>query len=273
MFCKAGRARVEQNMRPCSTSWLEEAWIRQGVGRGARATGRGAGAQTIAIGAPRAQRAEVYAAVTGCRALGKLVFEAQHVTHPSTALRSLRVLRPNHAQGSRGIIGPSGCGRARWSDCWWGTYAHGGADQARHQPGTGVFRSTTRTTRPTASIIDNVTGGGGRRHRAIKLACLWLSARFPVPLSGNSPVSMLSGGNEIILLARLFARPSNLLVMDEPTTTLMRKPWNSWRSWSRNIREPAAGRHDRDFLDNVVTSTLCSKGAGRVAEYVGGYSD
>jgi ATP-binding cassette subfamily F protein uup len=86
---------------------------------------------------------------------------------------------------------------------------------------------------------------------------------------------MLSGGERNrLLLARLFARPSNLLIMDEPT--------NDLDSDTLELLEAMVAQyagtlllvsHDRAFLDNVVTSTLVFEGEGRINEYVGGYSD
>jgi ABC transport system ATP-binding/permease protein len=129
-----------------------------------------------------------------------------------------------------------------------------------------------------ASIADNVTGGSGDtvtidgqpRHVSGYLR----DFLFP-PERLHAPVSMLSGGERNrLLLARLFARPSNLLIMDEPTNDLDADTLELLEEMVANY----AGTlllvsHDRAFLDNVVTSTLVFEGAGRVNEYVGGYSD
>jgi ATP-binding cassette subfamily F protein uup len=88
-------------------------------------------------------------------------------------------------------------------------------------------------------------------------------------------VSMLSGGERNrLLLARLFAKPSNLLIMDEPTNDLDAETLELLEELVADY----AGTlllvsHDRAFLDNVVTSTLVFEGAGQINEYVGGYSD
>jgi ATP-binding cassette subfamily F protein uup len=97
---------------------------------------------------------------------------------------------------------------------------------------------------------------------------------FP-PERLHAPVSMLSGGERNrLLLARLFAKPSNLLVMDEPTNDLDAETLDLLEEM---VAEYAGTlllvSHDRAFLDNVVTSTLVFEGDGRVNEYVGGYSD
>ncbi len=131
---------------------------------------------------------------------------------------------------------------------------------------------------PAASIMDNVTGGSGDtvtidgqpRHVSGYLR----DFLFP-PERLHAPVSMLSGGERNrLLLARLFARPSNLLVMDEPTNDLDADTLELLEEMVANY----AGTlllvsHDRAFLDNVVTSTLVFEGGGQVNEYVGGYSD
>ena len=95
------------------------------------------------------------------------------------------------------------------------------------------------------------------------------------PERARTPVSALSGGERNrILLARLFAQPANLLVMDEPTNDLDLETLELLEELL--IEYPGTllvASHDRAFLDNVVTSTLVFEGAGRVQEHVGGYSD
>lgn len=88
-------------------------------------------------------------------------------------------------------------------------------------------------------------------------------------------VSSLSGGERNrLLLAKLFAQPSNLLVMDEPTNDLDVETLELLEEWLAEYPGTLLlVSHDRDFLDNVVTSTLAMEGDGRVGEYVGGYSD
>jgi ATP-binding cassette subfamily F protein uup len=131
---------------------------------------------------------------------------------------------------------------------------------------------------PSKSIMDNVTGGSGEtitidgqpRHVSSYLR----DFLFP-PERLHAPVSMLSGGERNrLLLARLFAKPSNLLVMDEPTNDLDAETLDLLEEM---VAEYAGTlllvSHDRAFLDNVVTSTLVFEGDGCVNEYVGGYSD
>ena len=97
---------------------------------------------------------------------------------------------------------------------------------------------------------------------------------FP-PRRAKSPIRMLSGGERNrLLLARLFARPANVLVLDEPTNDLDIDSLELLE----NLLQDYAGTlllvsHDRAFLDNVVTQTIAAEGGGRWREYVGGYSD
>ena len=129
-----------------------------------------------------------------------------------------------------------------------------------------------------ASIMDNVTGGGGETlmiaGRARHVSGYLRDFLFP-PERLNAPVSMLSGGERNrLLLAKLFARPNNLLVMDEPTNDLDAE---TLELLEEMVSEYAGTlllvSHDREFLDNVVTSTLVFEGQGHIREYVGGYSD
>ena len=97
---------------------------------------------------------------------------------------------------------------------------------------------------------------------------------FP-PRRANSPVRMLSGGERNrLLLARLFARPANVLVLDEPTNDL---DIESLELLEAALQDYAGTlllvSHDRAFLDNIVTSTLAAEGGGVWKEYAGGYSD
>ena len=95
------------------------------------------------------------------------------------------------------------------------------------------------------------------------------------PARARTPVKALSGGERNrLLLARLFAQPSNLLVLDEPTNDLDIDTLELLEEWL--LAYPGTVllvSHDRAFLNNVVTSTLVFEDGGRVAEYVGGYDD
>ena len=121
-----------------------------------------------------------------------------------------------------------------------------------------------------ADGLDYVDVGGRRKH-----VLGYLQDFLFTPERARAPITRLSGGERNrLLLAKLFARPSNLLVMDEPTNDLDVETLELLEE----ILGEYAGTlllvsHDRDFLDDVVTSTLVMEGNGRVGEYVGGYSD
>jgi ATP-binding cassette subfamily F protein uup len=131
---------------------------------------------------------------------------------------------------------------------------------------------------PSASIMDNVTAGSGDMisigGRTRHVSGYLRDFLFP-PERLQAPVSMLSGGERNrLLLAKLFAQPSNLLVMDEPTNDLDAETLDLMEEMVADY----AGTlllvsHDRTFLDNVVTGTLVFEGGGRIGEYVGGYTD
>jgi ATP-binding cassette subfamily F protein uup len=261
----------------------EEVWIRQGVeARRTRNEGRVRALKQLRI--QRAERRErigqVEIRAQDAAPSGKLVFEAVHVTHtfggpPVVADFSARIQRGDRI----GIIGPNGCGKTTLIKLLVGDLEPTSGEIRR---GTNLlpayFDQQREQLDPAASIMDNVTGGSGDtvtidgqpRHVSGYLR----DFLFP-PERLRAPVSMLSGGERNrLLLARLFARPSNLLVMDEPTNDLDADTLELLEEMVANY----AGTlllvsHDRAFLDNVVTSTLVFEGGAQVNEYVGGYSD
>jgi ATP-binding cassette subfamily F protein uup len=213
-------------------------------------------------------------------ASGKLVFEAEHVGQtfggvPIIVDFSARIMRGDRI----GIIGPNGCGKTTLIKLLVGELE---PTQGSIRRGTSLqvayFDQQREQLDPKASIMDNVTGGSGETitidGQARHVSSYLRDFLFP-PERLHAPVSMLSGGERNrLLLARLFAKPSNLLVMDEPTNDLDAETLDLLEEMVANY----AGTlllvsHDRAFLDNVVTSTLVFEGEGRVNEYVGGYSD
>jgi len=261
----------------------EEVWIRQGVeARRTRNEGRVRALKQLRI--ERSERRErigqVEIRVQDAAPSGKLVFEAIHVTQsfgaaPVIADFSARIMRGDRI----GIIGPNGCGKTTLIKLLVGELEPTSGEIRR---GTNLlpayFDQQREQLDAGASIMDNVTGGSGDtvtidgqpRHVSGYLR----DFLFP-PERLKAPVSMLSGGERNrLLLARLFARPSNLLVMDEPTNDLDAETLDLLEEMVANY----AGTlllvsHDRAFLDNVVTSTLVFEGGGQVNEYVGGYRD
>ncbi len=261
----------------------EEAWIRQGVeARRTRNEGR-----VRALKQLRRERSErrerigqVDFKVQDAAPSGKLVFEARHATFawaaaPIVADFSARIMRGDRI----GILGPNGCGKTTLIKLLMGELQPASGTIER---GTSLlpayFDQQREQLDASASIMDNVTGGSGETvtlgGRARHVSSYLRDFLFP-PERLHAPVSMLSGGERNrLLLARLFARPSNLLVMDEPTNDLDAETLDLLEEMVADYNGTLLlVSHDRAFIDNVVTSTLVFEGAGRINEYVGGYSD
>jgi ATP-binding cassette subfamily F protein uup len=261
----------------------EEVWIRKGVqARRTRNEGRVRALEQLRI--QRSERRErigqVEVRVQEAGPSGKLVFEAVDVAMAFGAAPIIKDFSARIMRGDRiGIIGPNGCGKSTLIKLLVGELEPSGGTIRR---GTSLmpayFDQQREQLDPSKSIMDNVTGGSGEtitidgqpRHVSSYLR----DFLFP-PERLHAPVSMLSGGERNrLLLARLFAKPSNLLVMDEPTNDLDAETLDLLEEM---VAEYAGTlllvSHDRAFLDNVVTSTLVFEGGGRVNEYVGGYSD
>ncbi|HWS77215.1 MAG TPA: ATP-binding cassette domain-containing protein, partial [Thermomonas sp.] len=139
------------------------------------------------------------------------------------------------------------------------------------------FDQYRATLREDWNAIENVAEGrefvevGGKQKHIIG----YLQDFLFTPERARAPITRLSGGERNrLLLARLFAQPSNLLVMDEPTNDLDVETLELLEELLADYPGTLLlVSHDRDFLDNVVTSTIVMEGEGRIGEYVGGYSD
>jgi ATP-binding cassette subfamily F protein uup len=260
----------------------EEVWIRKGVeARRTRNEGRVRALEQLRI--ERSERRDrigmVDMRVQEAGQSGKLICEAVDVAKDFGGAPVIEGFSARIMRGDRiGIIGPNGCGKSTLIKLLMGEI----------EPTAGTIRLGTSLSPayfdqqrdqldPTKSIMDNVTGGGdtlvidGRARHASGYLRDFL---FP-PERLHAPVSMLSGGERNrLLLARLFAKPSNLLVMDEPTNDLDAETLDLLEEMVADYGGTLLlVSHDRAFLDNVVTSTLVFEGGGRVNEYVGGYSD
>ena len=188
---------------------------------------------------------------------------------------STRLLRGDRV----GVIGPNGAGKTTLVKILIGQET---PDEGTVALGSNIeiawFDQRRESLDPEASVQDNLLPGGGdmimvgdrQRHIASYLGDFLFE-----PGQFRSPVKSLSGGERNrLLLARLFARPSNLLVLDEPTNDLDIETLDLLE----DVLGSYAGTlilisHDRDFLDRLVTSTIALEGDGSIAEYVGGYSD
>ena len=259
----------------------EEAWIRQGI-KARRTRNEGRVRALEALRAERRQRREVVGrariAVEDAQASGKLVLEAERMSfawngEPVVRELSLRILRGDRIA----LIGPNGAGKTTLLRLLLGDLV---PDSGRVRHGTKLeiayFDQLREQLDGERTVAENVAEGehlevGGQRRHVIG----YLQDFLFSPERARTPVKTLSGGERNrLLLARLFSRPANLLVLDEPTNDL---DIETLELLEERLLEFAGTillvSHDRAFVDNVVTSTLAFEGDGRVFEYVGGYSD
>jgi ATP-binding cassette subfamily F protein uup len=260
----------------------EEAWIRQGIkARRTRNEGR-----VRALKALREQRGQRRDRVGKARMQlqdgnesGQLVFEAKDVSIAFDDKPVISHLSTTIMRGDRvGIVGPNGAGKS--------TLIKLLLDQLKPDSGrirrgarvqTAYFDQQREQLEPEKSVMDNLTGGGQTvtvNGKSRHVSGYLRDFLFP-PERLQSPVSTLSGGERNrLLLARIFAQPANLLVLDEPTNDLDVETLELLEELLMDFDGTLIlVSHDRAFLDNVVTSTLVFEGEGKVGEYVGGYSD
>jgi ATP-binding cassette subfamily F protein uup len=210
---------------------------------------------------------------------GKKVIEAKDVSFGYGGKVLLDNVSTTIFRGDRiGLIGPNGSGKTTLLKTLLGELAPtAGEIRMGSNLQVAYFDQYRATLREDWSALENVSEGrefvevGGRQKHVIG----YLQDFLFTPERARAPITRLSGGERNrLLLAKLFAQPSNLLVMDEPTNDLDVE--------TLELLEELLGEypgtlllvsHDRDFLDNVVTSTLVMEGSGRVGEYIGGYSD
>jgi ATP-binding cassette subfamily F protein uup len=211
---------------------------------------------------------------------GQLVIEARRISKsygetPIVAEFSTRIQRGDRI----GIIGPNGAGKTTLLNLLTGSLA---PDSGSVKLGANLQMVTLDQRRdsldPTVGLATALTGGrgdtvaiGNRTQHVIGYMKEFLFS----PEQANTPVGVLSGGERgRLILARALARPSNLLVLDEPTNDLDLETLDLLQEMLADYDGTVLlVSHDRDFLDRVVTSVIASEGHGRWREYAGGYSD
>jgi ATP-binding cassette subfamily F protein uup len=260
----------------------EEKWIRQGI-KARRTRNEGRVRELEAMRATRAKRREIQGKVSfnlnDAIKSGQLVIEAKNITqtyHHQTAINnfSIRIMRGDRI----GLIGPNGTGKSTLLNILLGKIL---PQQGSVIPGTKLevayFDQLRAALDLEKTVADNVSHGsdtieinGAKRH-----IIGYLSDFLFTPQRALTPVKALSGGEcNRLLLARLFSKPSNLLVMDEPTNDLDIETLELLEDLLSQYQGTLLlVSHDRAFLDNVVTSTLVFEGNGIIKEYVGGYED
>ena len=265
----------------------EEVWIRKGVeARRTRAQGRIT--RLEALRAQRAQRRDALGSVklevASGSASGKIVAELEKVTKAyPTADGSLRtVIRDFTATILRGdkigLIGPNGAGKTTLLKIILGELApDSGTVRLGSKQNVAYFDQMRDQIDLDATLEDFISPGSewieiGSKRTHVKS---YLSDFLFSPARANAPVRTLSGGERNrLLLARLFARPANVLVLDEPTNDLDIDTLELLEDLLQQYEGTVfLVSHDRRFLDNVVTSTIVSEGEGRWREYVGDVQD
>ncbi|NVK02486.1 MAG: ATP-binding cassette domain-containing protein [Oceanospirillaceae bacterium] len=260
----------------------EERWIRQGIkARRTRNEGRVRALKQLRV--DRAERRErqgkarfdVEEAVRS----GKLVTELKGVNLNFGEQKIIDQFSLRIQRGDRiGLIGPNGAGKSSLLRVILGQQEPDqGSVRIGSQLVVGYFDQLRGQLDPEKSIIDNVSGGresidiNGRSRHIIS----YLQDFLFTPERARTPVKALSGGEtNRVMLAKLFSQPSNLLVLDEPTNDLDVETLELLEEILTEYQGTLLlVSHDRQFLDNIVTSTIVFEGEGKISEYVGGYSD
>ena len=259
----------------------EEVWIRKGVeARRTRSVARIARLEKLR--ASRAERrdamGQVKLAVSAGERSGKIVAELQNVSksydRPIVKDFTATILRGDKV----GLLGPNGAGKTTLLKLILGTIS---PDSGSASMGTRIevayFDQMREGLNLNASLEDYISPGsewieinGNKKH--VKS---YLSDFLFAPERTNSPVGTLSGGERNrLLLARLFARPANVLVLDEPTNDLDIDTLDLLEQLLQDYKGTVfLVSHDRYFLDNVVTSIIAHEGDGFWREFEGGYED
>jgi len=260
----------------------EEAWLRRGV-KARRTRNEGRVRELLKLRAERAARRElggsVKAELQEAGRSGFKVVAAKNLGRAHDGRWLFRGLDVRICRGDKvGILGPNGCGKSTLIRVLLGQEA---PDEGAVEHGTQLeiayFDQLRAALDESKTVFDNVADGNeyvtvnGQRKHVIG----YLEEFLFSPERARSPVKVLSGGERSrLLLARLFARPANVLVLDEPTNDLDIETLELIESllveYSGTVLLVS---HDREFLNEVVTSTLAFEGAGTVNEYPGGYDD
>ena len=260
----------------------EEVWIRQGVkARRTRNEGRVRALKRLREerSERRERKGQVKASLDSGERSGQIVIEAEHLHYAWGEQVLVQDFSTTIMRGDRvGLLGPNGAGKTTLLKLLLNELT----------PSSGVLRHGTKLQiayfdqlraqlDPERSLVDVI--GEGRDSVTIngktKHVMSYLSDFLFSPERARSPVKSLSGGERNrLLLARLFTKPANLLVMDEPTNDL---DVDTLELLEELLFEYQGTlllvSHDRAFLDNVVTSTLVFEGNGQISDYVGGYQD
>lgn len=260
----------------------EEAWIRQGIkARRTRNEGR-----VRALQAMRAERAnrrsrqgQVRMSIDEADSSGRRVLRAKNLSYGYSEELLISGFSYQIMRGDRiGLIGNNGVGKSTLLKLFLGELAPTtGTIKIGTNLEVGYFDQLRRSLDPEMTVVDVIGDGreyvsiGGKQRHVVG----YLRGFLFSPKRARAPVKALSGGEKNrLILAALFARPTNLLILDEPTNDL---DMETLEVLEERLAEYTGTlvvvSHDRKFLDNVVTSVLVFEKGGAIVEYVGGYSD
>ncbi|EGQ8218198.1 TPA: ABC transporter ATP-binding protein [Vibrio parahaemolyticus] len=260
----------------------EEVWIRQGI-KARRTRNEGRVRALKKLREERRDRREVQGKVNlnidDASRSGKIVFEAENVSFAYDGKQIVDNFSFNIMRGDRiALIGPNGCGKSTVLKLLLGQIE---AQSGRLHCGTKLevayFDQYREILDPEKTVIDNLADGkqevmvGGRQRHALSYLQDFLFA----PKRARTPVKALSGGEKNrLLLARILLKPNNLLILDEPTNDLDIETLELLEEMLANYQGTLLlVSHDREFVDNTVTTSWIFEGDGVIEEFVGGYHD
>ncbi|MDA0147528.1 ABC transporter ATP-binding protein [Vibrio sp. LaRot3] len=260
----------------------EEVWIRQGI-KARRTRNEGRVRALKKLREERSDRREVQGKaniqIDDASRSGKIVFEAQNVSYAIDGKQIVSDFSFNIMRGDKiALIGPNGCGKSTLLKLLLGSLT---PDSGRLHCGTKLevayFDQYREILDPEKTVIDNLADGkqevtvNGRQRHALSYLQDFLFA----PHRARTPVKALSGGEKNrLLLARIFLKPNNLLVLDEPTNDLDIETLELLEDLLANYQGTLLlVSHDRQFVDNTVMASWIFEGEGVIEEFAGGYHD
>jgi len=260
----------------------EEVWIRKGI-EARRTRNEGRVRRLEQLRRERSQRRDqlgkVNLKVDHTNRSGKVVAELEHVSHDFNGKPIIKDFSATIVRGDRiGLIGPNGAGKTTLLKIILGELA---PTDGTVELGTNLQIAYLDQMREqldeSAALLDVINPGSQwiEIGQARKHVMSYLGDFLFAPERAQSPVSSLSGGERArLLLARLFARPANVIVLDEPTNDLDIETLELLEALLQEFSGTVLlVSHDREFLDNVVTQTIAYEGGAHWGCYVGGYGD
>jgi len=279
---EALRIEEEQNAEFDRKLAIEEAWIRQGI-KARRTRNEGRVRALKSLRQERSERTTVQGkakiVVDEAARSGKIIFETEGLTYSYEDLRIVRDFSTTIMRGDKiALVGRNGCGKSTVLKLLLGDIE---PDQGTVKCGTKLevayFDQYRDALDPEKTVVDNLAEGkqeveinGNKRH-----VLGYLQDFLFHPDRARTPVKALSGGEKNrLLLAKIFLKPSNFLILDEPTNDLDVETLELLEELLANYQGTLLlVSHDRSFVDNTVTHTWFFDGNGNIQQFVGGYSD